>query len=88
MYLTQVDYFIFMNQFVIPVNVSVSDVVSSLSAIVALGLGGNFISQTLVNSLSIPTCPLAPPVTVCALDGHLVGSTSVTLSAVPILLTI
>lgn len=58
--------FMHVNQFVIPVTLSVSNSVFSVCALLDSGSAGNFMSQSLVSSLHIHTRPLSKSVLVHA----------------------
>lgn len=50
-----------------------------LSVLIDSGLTGNLIFSSLLHSMSIPVEKLASPVSVKALDGHLISNASITL---------
>lgn len=65
------------NQLYVPVVLTSAHMSVSLFALIDSGSAGNFISSALVKSLGIRVEPLAAPVSVTALDGHLVSDNPV-----------
>lgn len=58
------------NLFCVSVELYVSYHSHSFPVLLDSGLAGNFISQSIVSSLSIPVVKLASPISFNALDGH------------------
>ncbi|XP_052010139.1 uncharacterized protein LOC127662810 isoform X2 [Xyrauchen texanus] len=89
---SQVRTSVFLNitqkQVCLPVTLTFNDVSFSTPALVDSVAAGNFLEGGLVQELSIPLCPVVPPLRVNSLDGAPLGSGLITLRTMPLSLQV
>lgn len=78
----------YLSQFCVPAQLHVSDQCLSLFVLLDSGWAGNFISQALVLSFTLPMVELPDPITVRALDVHPVNGNAVQHITLPLGLSI